>query len=67
MNHFVHINKELVEIGRSDCGWTVLYLDKSDGRFWELTYPNCGEHGSGGPSMELLPRSEITNKYKVVI
>ncbi len=65
MNHFVHIKKELVEIGRSDSGWTVLYLDKSDGRFWELTYPNCSENGGGEPSMELLSRGEVTNRYKV--
>lgn len=67
MNHFVQIKKEFVEIGRSDGGWAVLYLDKSDGSFWELTYPNSSDHGGGEPSIELLSQGEVTNKYRLNI
>ena len=45
----------------------VLYLDKSDGSFWELTYPNDSDHGGGEPSIELLSQGEVTNKYRLNI
>jgi hypothetical protein len=56
---------ELVEIGLADGGWSVLYLDKLDGRYWEKTYPNSGQHGGGAPSLTHLSRSEVTEKYKI--
>jgi hypothetical protein len=60
------IKKELVEIGRSDTGCAVLFLDKSDGSFWELNYPDCRGEGSGGLSLEPLLRCEVNNKYRIV-
>lgn len=65
MNHFVHIKNELVEIGRSDSGWSVLYLDKKDGSYWELNYPDSDRHGSEVPSMKLLSRDDAAKKYKM--
>ena len=34
----------LKEVGNRDGGWTILYLDESDGRYWELFYPEYNEH-----------------------
>lgn len=58
---------EVVEIGRSDSGWDVLYLDKSDGRYWELTYPGDKQLSGGIPSLELRSLGEITDKYKIFV
>jgi Immunity protein 27 len=33
------IRSELLEVGRDPSGWNTLYRDPSDGRFWDLTYP----------------------------
>ena len=63
MNHMHRIKNELVEIGRSDCGCAVLYLDKRDGCYWELNYPDSSLHG-GEPRVELLSRDEAEKKYK---
>jgi hypothetical protein len=63
MNHTHRINNELVEIGRSDCGSAVLYLDKRDGCYWELNYPDSSQHGSE-PRVELLSRDDAARKYK---
>ena len=43
----VLISSTLKEIGSSEDGWDVLYVDPSDGRYWELTYPDSGAHGGG--------------------
>lgn len=65
MNHSVQIKNEFVEIGRSDSGWAVLYLDRSDGSYWEINYPDSTQHGGGEPSMKRLSRDEVTEKFKI--
>lgn len=62
VNHL--IQNELKEIGRSDDGWSILYLD-NDGRYWELDYPNSVQHGGGAPYLELLTHDVARNKYKI--
>ena len=66
MSQITQTKKELVEIGRSDSGCAVLYLDKSDGSFWELNYPDSQEQGSGEPSIEPLSRGDVNNKYRII-
>lgn len=64
----MHNNKsELVEIGRSDVDWAVLYLDKTDGRYWELIYPSGIQHGGAVPSLEPRLIGEVTDKYKIFV
>jgi hypothetical protein len=56
-----------VEVGRSDSDWAVLYLDKSDGRYWELIFPVSKQHGEGVPILESRSFGEITDKYKIFV
>ena len=51
------IKNVLVKVSSTDDGWTILYQDHKDGRYWELTYPNSDWHG-GGPPM-LTEKSSI--------
>jgi hypothetical protein len=67
MHQITQTKKELVEIGRSDTGCAVLYLDKSDGSFWELNYPDGQAHGSSKPSIEPLSRGDVSNKYRIIL
>jgi hypothetical protein len=61
----MHRNKnEFVEVGRSDSDWAVLYLDKSDGRYWELSFPSGCKQGGGAPILESRTLGEVTDKYK---
>jgi hypothetical protein len=55
----------LAEITRSADGWSVLYQDKSDGRYWELTYPSSGLHGGGAPSLTWLSGTEAKAQYNI--
>jgi hypothetical protein len=44
-------------------GWTVLYQDPGDGRFWELTYPQAEMHGGGPPELREIAPQEVAKKY----
>ena len=44
-------------------GWETLYQDPSDGRYWELTYPEGEMHGGGPPRLRSLPPEEAEGKY----
>jgi hypothetical protein len=57
------IAEYLKELGRGNGGWTVLYVDPSDGRFWELTYPEADTHGGGAPLLKHLDHQQARDKY----
>ena len=57
----VRIN--LVEIGRDASGWDVLYRDPSDGRLWELLYPQSELHGGGPPQLRCVTIDDAKQKY----
>jgi immunity protein 27 of polymorphic toxin system len=44
-------------------GWTVLYQDPGDGRFWELTYPQGEMQGGGPPELRVIAPQEVAKKY----
>lgn len=60
------IKNELTGLGSSSDGWSALYLDKRDSRYWELNYPNSSEHGGGAPCLTVLSRHEAVEKFKVL-
>jgi Immunity protein 27 len=53
----------LVEVGRDASGWTTLYRDPSDGRYWELTYPQGELQGGGAPQLRYVTIQEAKQKY----
>ena len=55
----------LREVGRDASGWDVLYSDPSDGRYWELIYPESHLHGGGPPTLRNLTEEEARKKYRV--
>ena len=54
---------ELKKVAQSSDGWSVLYLDSSDGRLWELTYPESGTHSGGPPKLSVIPREAALARY----
>ena len=52
----------LEKLKSDNAGWSVLYRDPDDGRYWELTYPQSEMHGGGPPV--LLEISEETAKSR---
>ena len=57
----------LTELGADPSGWDVLYRDPSDGRLWELTYPQSGSEGGGPPRLTHLSSEEAVKKYSADI
>jgi hypothetical protein len=55
----------LKEVSTCDGGWTILYLDESDGRYWELFYPEYNEHNAGPPSLKNISEEEAKKKYNL--
>lgn len=57
----------LEEIGPSKefGGWYILYRDRSDGRYWELTYPQGHMHGGGPPKLSLISEEEAGRRYNL--
>jgi len=57
----------LKRIGATPDGWDVLYKDPSDGRFWELIYPQSELHGGGPPLLRWLSDQQARDKYVEVL
>jgi hypothetical protein len=55
----------LREAGRDSSGWDVLYVDPSDGRYWELIYPDSQLHGGGPPTLRNLSEAAARKKYGI--
>jgi hypothetical protein len=51
----------------ADCeetgGWETLFLDPTDGRYWERTYPQGEQHGGGPAALLLIRVADARKKY----
>lgn len=45
------IKECLTKVSVSDDGWTVIYQDPLDKRYWQLSYPQSHLSGGGPPSL----------------
>jgi len=59
------IRGALTKLAESKDGWDVLYLDRRDGRMWELTYPHKDWHGGGPPSLDHVIKDRVKAKYGI--
>lgn len=57
----------LVELGFSKHfgAWETLFLDPSDGRLWERTYPQGHLQGGGPPSLKTIDIDRAEQKYDI--
>jgi hypothetical protein len=55
----------LDHVATCDAGWTKLFIDKIDGRYWELTHPHGDWHGGGPPTLTCVSESYVRSKYKL--
>ena len=61
------VRDSLVRVGVTADGWDTLYRDPSDGRLWELTYPQNKLHGGGPPSLAVIAAPDAAQKYGAVV
>lgn len=61
------VSKYLQEVALSKNGWDTLYRDPTDGRFWELTYPESHMHGGGPPRLTYLSHEQVRERYGNIV
>lgn len=57
------ISRHLVNLGSDPSGWDTLYRDPADGRLWEKSLSDSGQHGGGPPSLRWISVDEATRKF----
>jgi Immunity protein 27 len=60
---FALTQSRLVKVKTDASGWDTLYRDPTDGRFWELIYPQSHLHGGGPPELRNLTPDDAKQKY----
>jgi hypothetical protein len=53
----------LQELGTDSSGWDLLLRDPTDGRLWELTYPESESIGGGPPRLTCIGTDRAREKY----
>ncbi len=56
---------ELVFIANDWSGWEALYLDQSDGRYWERTHPHGELQAGGPPALRVIDPEVAAKKYRL--
>ena len=59
------ITKYLIKVHEDESGWSTLFADPKDGRYWELTYPTSETHGGGSCRLENISISDAEMRYKL--
>ena len=57
------VNHALIRLASDLSGWLTLFQDPTDGRYWELSYPESSDHGGGPPRLRILTHEEAKNKF----
>jgi hypothetical protein len=53
----------LKKLVSSEDGWSTLYIDLDDIRYWEKIYPNSELQGGGAPTLKSISKQEAIDKY----
>jgi Immunity protein 27 len=61
----IHHRLKLVAEHPEDAGWTTLFQDPTDGRYWERTYPQSALQGGGPPTLQNLGAAEARARYQL--
>ncbi|MEZ0233236.1 MAG: Imm27 family immunity protein [Methylophilaceae bacterium] len=57
------IAHHLVPVTSSADGWSSLFQDPNDLRYWERTFPQSNWQGGGPPSLIYISASDAQTKY----
>ncbi|MEW6301915.1 MAG: Imm27 family immunity protein [Verrucomicrobiota bacterium] len=59
------VSQHLQRVGTADGGWSVLFRDPMDGRYWELTYPRSEMHGGGPARLAEIAQQQAMQRYVI--
>lgn len=57
------IGSYLEKVAVTDGGWTIVYKDPVDGRFWSLEHPQSEMHGGGPKALFCRTREEVRKRW----
>jgi hypothetical protein len=60
------INSHLIFVKTDKSGWSKLYIDPDDSRYWELTFPESEIQGGGAYSLSNISQKEAQVKYEII-
>lgn len=61
------VARHLTHLGTDGSGWGMLLQDPTDGRLWELTYPDSGVSGAGPPRLTCIGTDRARGKYGAIL
>ena len=59
------VSQHLQRLGTADGGWSFLFRDPKDGRYWELTYPRSEMHGGGPARLTEVTQETAQERYDI--
>jgi hypothetical protein len=59
------VSQLLRRVSSTDSGWSVLFQDPQDGRYWELTHPRSEMHGGGPPRLAEISYEAARQRYDI--
>ena len=59
------VSNHLQKVATDFSGWETLYVDPTDERLWELSYPNGEMQGGGPQSLTNISLEEAKKKYPI--
>ncbi len=57
------IANSLQKVAIAEGGWSTLYRNPQDGRYWEHTYPRSEMHGGEPSRLTLLTEEQANTRY----
>jgi hypothetical protein len=57
------LKEQLKIVATSSDGWSQLYLDPTDGRLWQRTFPHSEMHGGGPQKLEVISIESAKELY----
>jgi hypothetical protein len=57
------LKEQLKKVATSSDGWSQLYLDPTDGRLWQRTFPHSEMHGGGSQKLEVISIESAKELY----
>jgi hypothetical protein len=53
----------IIKVAARAGAWDQLFRDPSDGRLWELTYPQSEMHGGGPPCLKAMSSQQALSSF----
>jgi hypothetical protein len=60
------IREHFEEVAQDQSGWFKLYREVATGNYWELDFPQSGNHGGGPPRLRRIKLVDTQGRYGTI-